>query len=268
MRVINHLITILLIMMLTACGTMLPNDERANLTGAVDTGPMERMPPLTERGVHKIAIMVHETTKIVFVHVGVTIFGNEQYEIDRSTLIPAGYLDSLFVTDLAKNREISIIDDSQQADVFINGIKKSFWSGEYSVNPGSSADAILKKLATQGVDVVMVVQEPYMEFDYVSNPSTTVGVGGEGICDCRGVGVNANASFEVTLISTRNGKQLENGGYKQGSNAPVAGLQWRKAYDQYTPAEVDMIKDGIEMRDQNNVMQALYLLKILPRPQR
>lgn len=227
------------------------------INGTITTGPMGKMPPLAQRGVHRIGLVVDMKPECALQTVGITMFGNRTAPIPGPALITDADIVALFQTAYSSQTRIELIDLSALKAQILPALKISSWDGSGSLAASPALVAQLADCKARGIDALLIVREQRLsDFMFGTNQ----------IFDTKGVynrlgQYQAFGGFAIRLIDVNTRKDLPHTAYVQAASVPIALSTWKPQFDQYTEEEQRLIREGLKQVFADNVQESILMLK-------
>lgn len=230
----------------------------ANISGTLTTGPMRSMPPLAQRGVGKLALVVDMKPDVSFASVGLTVFNNRGFSVGTGpAALPAAEVAAMFARHFAEHSDIALVDVSAAKESLMPHLEVSVWDGSAAFAKGTAATAKLAELKAQGIDAVLVVHEiPLPDF-----------MGGSGVrLEPKGLYRRSGifcvyGGFQVRLMDTATGKEMRHAAYVQAVSDPIYTLAWHARLEEFSEGEMRALGAAMRKLYAVNVAETARALK-------
>jgi hypothetical protein len=232
--------------------------EDANLGGGLTMGGLRRTPPLGQRGIDKMALLLDTRPVTDFVYVGLTIFQNKRFESDDPALITDAIIAGHFQRFFADKSAIELVDQTASKLKFLPFISFSAWNGEAKFVDDPALTAWLDEMAGQGIDAILLMQE-LDERDFLGKSGEAIGSKG---LYRRGKQVHVFGGFRICVIDIHTRKLMKNTYFAQGATKITDTLPLRKEYSEYTGDERKQLAAELSGIYAFNIERALLALKV------
>jgi hypothetical protein len=231
--------------------------RRANLNGTITTGPMLKMPPLAQRGVRKVALVLDIKPVVSFHFIGLTVFQNKYYDSQGTAVFTEKEIRELFLQRWREQSAIEVVDFSEEKQAFLPHLKISKWdaTGTFVADPG--LDAKITEMLAAGIDAILVITEKEL-YDYVGHSNQQIGP--KGLYQ-RFSMLSVYGGFGVRLMDLKTKAEMKHAAYDQASARSPAALQWKSSMAEFTSAEIRILAEELKAVYRTNVDEALLMLK-------
>lgn len=231
--------------------------EGAEPSGWITMSGVHKMPPLEQRDIDKLALLLDLRPATDFVYIGFTIFQNRRFQSDQPALITDAAVANHFQEFFVENSTIALVDLTPEKKDILPFINFSTWTSTATVDDDPSVNARIDELLGEGVDAIMLVQETESE-DFYGRSGELIGAKG---LYGRGKTVRVFGIFSVRLIDIRTRKEMKNSHFLQGSTKLTEALPLRSSYAEYSDDERRQLSLELDGIYTFNVQQAMRTLK-------
>lgn len=237
------------------------SDGTAYINGAIRTGPLRKMPPLPERGIHHLGLVMECNPVVGVQTVALTIFGN-QIDLSTQPLLSDAEKRGLFLAGFAENATVRISDVGDARDVLLSAVKFNAWNGKPSLARTPAIQAHVDELRAKGIDALLLVYEDRL-VDFIG--MTSQALQSQGLYR-RHDTVAAYGGFHVSVIDLKTFTLLPDAQYTQALSRPFTAVPWKDRLSEYSPSERAAIAEALRDVLRANARQSALVLKAAPAP--
>ncbi len=202
---------------------------------------MEKQPPLSSRGIKKVAIIGYLSPTVGQTHVGITMFNNRFNELGDFSEIGIKSLSQHFPSNTDGTDDVVFIDESEYFSILEQNIKISKWDGKAKILESEESKNLISDLAARGYDSILYIIEKNTS-DYIGHTNQyMLPKGFYSRPKIRAV----YATFNVRLIDLKTKKEIKHTSYSQGTAIKAGEIEIDKTKGLANEEDKDIVVDKL-----------------------
>ena len=223
---------------------------------------------LHDVGIDNLLVVLDPVEKFTLVGVDAMGVTQDTYFVPRTDALSPDFIEGRIVREINDAAFVKASVESEVRSGIAEYIAERKFSARYYVVEDGLL--LLKDLRDSGIDAVLYIKEieiinPFSK----SLIDVRIMLGSAGVVRTwqgvfYGWDVTAYAGFEVALLTTKDGNEIDRRSYRQLSAKPLPDFEWRGLFEVYSEGEKSKLVAEIQERVENNIDMALKILKIIP----
>lgn len=256
-RLILPIATVAALSLLSGCiSPPASTDGVAYINGGIRTGPLDKMAPLPERGIHNLGLVMECKPTVGVQTVALTVFGNKT-DVSNEPLLSDAEKRQLFLTGFTEASAVRLSDVGSAREVLLPALKFSSWSGKPSLKQTPATQASVADLRAKGIDALLFVHEDLMA-DFIGMTNQTLQ--SQGLYR-RFDTVAVYGGFLVSIIDLKTFEVLPAAQYTQALSRPFTTVPWKDRLSDYSQSERAAIAEALRVVLRANAQQSAVMLK-------